>query len=156
MTKEEKAAYMHAYKKRMRVARERGIDPKTLTLSDFYDDDVAKVKRLESEKRLTGINHLTYEQKNRKTENLRRAARNYYHRHKKERHAYYKKNKEQMKLKCFARYYGDVEYSRKRYNEARKRHYWNHKNDKTWWEKLISYIRGLKWTKIIRSLKWVH
>ena len=40
MTKEEKAAYMHAYKKRMRVAKERGVDPKTLTLSDFYDDDV--------------------------------------------------------------------------------------------------------------------
>ena len=156
MTKEEKAAYMHAYKKRLRAARERGIDPKTLKLSDFYDDDVAKVKRLESEKRLTGINHLTYEQKNRKAENLRRAARNYYHRHKKERQAYYKKNQEQMKLKCFARYYGDIEYSRKRYNEARKRHYWKHKNDKTWWQKLILYIRGLKWTKIIRSLKWAH
>ena len=156
MTKEEKAAYMHAYKKRMRAARERGIDPKTLTLSDFYDDDVAKIKRLESEKRLSGINHLTAEQANRKAENLRRAANNYYHRHKKERHAYYKKNQEQMKLKCFARYYGDIEYSRKRYNEARKRHYWKHKNDKTWWQKLISYIRGLKWIKMIKSLKWAH
>lgn len=40
--------------------------------------------------------------------------------------------------------------------EARKRHYWRHKNDKTWWEKLILYIGGLKWIKIIRSLKWAH
>ena len=108
MTKEEKAAYMHAYKKRMRVAKERGVDPKTLTLSDFYDDEVAKVKRLESEKRLSSIDQMTPERANRKAENLRRAARNYYARHKKERKIYYNKNQEQMKLKCFARYYGDL------------------------------------------------
>lgn len=145
MTKEEKAAYMHAYKKRIRVAKEKGVDPKTLTLSDFYDDEAAKVKRLESEKRLTSIGRTTPEQADRNKENLRRAARNYYVRHKKERHAYYKKNQEQMKLKCFARYYGDIEYSRKRYKDAAHRYYWKHKNDKTWWQKLISYIRGLKW-----------
>ena len=145
MTKEEKAAYMHAYKKRMRVAKERGIDPKTLTLSDFYDDDVAKVKRLESEKRLSSIDQITPERANRKAENLRRAARNYYARHKKERKVYYNKNQEQMKLKCFARYYGDLEYTRKLHKEASHRYYWKHKNDKTWWQKLILYIRGLKW-----------
>lgn len=156
MTKEEKAAYMHAYKKRMRVAKEKGVDPKTLTLSDFYDDEAAKVKRLESEERLGSIGKTKPEQIERNKEALRRAARKYYHNHKKERHAYYKKNQEQMKLKCFARYYGDVEYTRKLHKEARTRYYWKHKNDKTWWEKLILYIRGLKWIKIIRSLKWAH
>jgi hypothetical protein len=155
MTKEEKAAYMHAYKKRLRAAKERGIDPKTLTLSDFYDDDVAKQERLKTENRLDSIRS-DCTGNERKAENLRRAARNYYARHKKESKAYYKKNKEQMKLKCFARYYGDTEHSRKLHKDAAHRYYWKHKNDKTWWEKLISYIRGLKWIKMIRSLKWAH
>lgn len=153
MTKEEKAAYMHAYKKRMRVAKERCIDPKTLKLSDFYDNDVAKEKRLETEERLR---HVMFEGEERKAENLRRAARNYYAKHKKESKAYYKKNQEQMKLKCFARYYGNTEHARKLHKEAAHRYYWKHKNDKTWWQKLILYIRGLKWIKMIRSLEWAH
>lgn len=128
---------MHAYKKRMRVAKEKGVDPKTLTLSDFYDDEAAKVKRLETENRLGSA-----EQAERTKEALRRAARKYYHSHKKERHAYYKKNKEQMKLKCFARYYGDVEYTRKRHREARKRYYWKNKNGpKTFIERLKLVIK---------------
>ena len=155
MTKEEKAAYMHAYKKRLRAAKERGIDPKTLTLSDFYDDDVAKQERLKTENRLDSIRS-DCTGNERKTENLRRAARNYYARHKKERKVYYNKNQEQMKLKCFARYYGDLEYTRKLHKEASHRYYWKHKNDKTWWQKLILYIRGLKWIKMIRSLEWAH
>ena len=156
MTKEEKAAYMHAYKKRMRAARERGIDPKTLTLSDFYDDDVAKQERLKTENRLDSIRSDCIGNE-RKAENLRRAARNYYNRHKKERKAYYKKNQERMILKKFAYFYSDIDNNRERANEIRRRYYWRHKNDpKTWWQKLILYIRGIKWIKIIRSLKWAH
>ena len=156
MTKEEKAAYMHAYKKRMRVAKERGVDPKTLTLSDFYDDDVAKQERLKTENRLDSIRS-DFIGNERKAENLRRAARNYYARHKKESKDYYKKNREQMILKKFAYFYSDIDNNRKRANEIRRRYYWRHKNDpKTWWQKLILYIRGLKWIKIIRSLKWAH
>lgn len=156
MTKEEKAAYMHAYKKRMRVAKERGVDPKTLTLSDFYDDEAAKVKRLESEERLGSIGKTKPEQIERNKEALRRAARKYYHSHKKERHAYYKKNKERMKLNCFARYYADVETTRKRRCESRKKSYWKHKNDKTWWEKIILYIKGIVWTKLRLRLQMTN
>lgn len=155
MTKEEKAAYMHAYKKRLRVAKERGIDPKTLTLSDFYDDDVAKQERLKTENRLDSIRS-DCTGNERKAENLRRAARNYYARHRKEKKAFYRKNREQMILKKLAYFYSDIDNNRKRANEVRRRYYWKHKNDKTWWQKLILYIRGLKWIKITRSLKWAH
>lgn len=135
MTKEEKAAYMHAYKKRMRVAKEKGVDPKTLTLSDFYDDEVSKQKRLETEKRLDDI-HSNYTGNERKAETLRKAARNYYARHKKESKKYYRKNREHRQLTSIAWYYGDVDTARKKRRKSAKKYYWKNKNNKSFWKKL--------------------
>ena len=150
-------------------------------LSDFYDDPVRKQEKIKKERRpkieasfkseyqkIWWQQHPGYKSKNkivkdvesidpevkrqqyleRKRKNIkdyRLRHHNVYDR------KYYKKNAESIKLEKFANYYNDLEKSREYYANAATKYRFKHKNDKTWWQKLISYIRGLRWVKIIKE-----